>query len=76
MKLSIIVPCKNESRNISELHKKISNALDKLKYEIIYVDDGSTDETLKELKKIYDEDIQHVKILSFSKKSTKFITNF
>lgn len=71
MKLSIIVPCKNEARNISELHKKISNALDKLKYEIIYVDDGSTDETLKELKQIYDEDVQHVKILSFSKNFKK-----
>lgn len=67
MKLSIIVPCKNEANNILELHEKISNSLDKIKYEIIYIDDGSTDDTLKNLKNIYEQDMKHTKILSFSR---------
>lgn len=71
MKLSIIVPCKNEEGNIPELYEKINETLDKLKYEIIFVDDGSTDNTLKELKEIYEKDVQHVKILSFSRNFKK-----
>ena len=71
MRLSIIVPCKNEAENISELHKKISDSLDKLKYEIIYIDDGSIDNTLSNLKKIYEQDMKHTKILSFSRNFNK-----
>ena len=71
MKLSIIVPCKNRNDSIIELHNKIKNILDKIKYEIIYIDDGSTDRTLNQLKKIYEEDMQHVKILSFSRQFNK-----
>ena len=71
MKLSIIVPCKNEEGNITELYEKINETLDKLKYEIIFVDDGSTDNTLKELKEVYEKDVQHIKILSFSRNFKK-----
>ena len=71
MKLSIIVPCKNEAGNITELYEKINEILDKLKYEIIFVDDGSTDNTLKELKELYERDVQHIKILSFSRNFKK-----
>ena len=40
MKLSIIVPCKNEEGNITELYEKINETLDKLKYDItpVYID--------------------------------------
>lgn len=71
MKLSIIIPCKNGDDNILELHNKIIDTLDKIKYEIIYVDDGSTDDTLKKLKEIYEKDVQHVKVLSFSRTFNK-----
>lgn len=71
MKLSIIVPCKNEEGNISELYKSINETLDKLKYELIFIDDGSTDNTLKELKELYEKDVQHIKILSFSRNFKK-----
>jgi len=71
MKLSIIVPCKNEENNITELYKKISDALKDIKYEILFIDDGSVDQTMVKLRKLYEEDIQHVKVLSFSRNFMK-----
>ena len=45
MELSIVIPLLNENESIEELHQWISISLDKhkYKYEIIFVDDGSTD---------------------------------
>ena len=67
MKLSIIFPCKNDSRNILELYRLITDILGKIKYELIFVDDGSNDDTLDILKKLYNDDVKHIKILSFSR---------
>lgn len=67
MKLSIIIPCKNEYRNILELYRLITDILGKIKYELIFVDDGSNDDTLDILKKLYNDDVKHIKILSFSR---------
>ena len=56
MNFSIIVPFYNEQNNISLFHKEIIKAIEKIekkhKFEIIYVDDGSTDNTKKELLKL------------------------
>ncbi len=71
MKLSIIIPCKNKEGNISKLHKKIQDILNKIKYETIYIDDYSSDNTLKELHELYESDLQHVKVLSFSRNFNK-----
>lgn len=43
MKFSIIIPIFNEKKNISELIFQIKKSLKKYKYEIIIVDDSSTD---------------------------------
>ncbi len=66
MDISIVVPLYNEEENIEELHRKISDTLNKLpiSYEVIYIDDGSTDSTLKILEKIQKTD-SHVVVLSF-----------
>jgi glycosyltransferase involved in cell wall biosynthesis len=47
--LSVVVPVYNEAGNVAELHKKIVKACEKLdkSYEIIFVDDGSCDKTVK-----------------------------
>ncbi len=47
--LSVVVPIYNEEGNVQELHKQIVNACDKLgkSYEIIFVDDGSSDGTVE-----------------------------
>ena len=57
--LSIVVPVRNEEDNIADLISEIRKSLkNKINYEIIYVDDGSTDQTYKNLislQKIYKE---------------------
>ena len=67
MNLSIIIPCKNEEENVKGLYESISKVLNKVKYEIIYIDDGSTDNTLKNLRKLHQDDVLHVKYISFSR---------
>jgi dolichol-phosphate mannosyltransferase len=50
MDLSIVIPVRNEAGNIAPLVAEIGAALNgKAEYEIIYVDDGSTDATAAEL---------------------------
>lgn len=50
--LSIVVPLYNEEDNAIQLFNEIKEELDKLnkKYEIIFIDDGSTDNTLNKIK--------------------------
>lgn len=49
--LSVVVPAYNEEDALPELHKRLSNVIDKLgvDWEVIYVNDGSTDNTLNVL---------------------------
>ncbi len=55
--LSVIVPLYNEEENISPLHRHLESCLNNCKwtYEIIYVDDGSTDATFSELQGVMRE---------------------
>jgi dolichol-phosphate mannosyltransferase len=47
MNLSVVIPVRNEAPNIAPLVAEIRAALDsRLDYEIIYVDDGSSDDTV------------------------------
>ncbi len=54
--LSVIIPVHNEEENIPLLHEAISRVLEEraLSYEVIYVDDGSTDNTLFDCAAILD----------------------
>jgi glycosyltransferase involved in cell wall biosynthesis len=49
--VSIVIPVYNESPNIEPLHRELTEALsgEVLSYEVIYVDDGSTDDSLSRL---------------------------
>ncbi|MBP1752022.1 MAG: undecaprenyl-phosphate glycosyltransferase, DPM1-like family [Geobacteraceae bacterium] len=66
MDLSIVVPIYNEEENVRCLHEKISAALSgsNLAYELIIVDDGSTDRSFPLLKEIAETD-DRVKIIRF-----------
>ena len=46
-KLSIVIPILNEEKNIIPLTKKIIQNLKRIKYEIIFVDDSSIDDSNK-----------------------------
>lgn len=66
MDVSIVIPVFNEEGNIRQLYDEISvtmRGLD-INYEVIFIDDGSTDNTLPLLKKIQEVD-SHVEIIIF-----------
>lgn len=69
IKLSLVVPCYNEGENVIPFHEAVLNAFRDCGYdiEIVYVDDGSRDATLHNLKKIYARQDCPVKIVSFSR---------
>ena len=50
IKISVVVCVYNEEENINPLITQIDQAMQGMDYEIIYVDDGSTDKTLQNLK--------------------------
>ncbi len=66
--LSVIVPLCNEEENVLPLHQSLAESLQfyQFPYEIIYVDDGSTDATFVELLALARED-PHVSIVQLSR---------
>jgi glycosyltransferase involved in cell wall biosynthesis len=64
--LSIVIPVFNEQDNLVPLYKELSQVLSKLSqaYEIIFVDDGSTDSSFQELSDIHAGD-KSVKVIQF-----------
>ncbi len=55
MDFSLVIPCFNEEENIDRIIYEINNSITVYKYEIIIVDDKSTDNSLNILKKYKDE---------------------
>jgi len=65
MNISVVIPLYNEEENVHILHKRLKDVLNetKLDYEILYVDDGSQDNTLDHLEEIQKND-KNVVVLS------------
>lgn len=68
MKLSLVVPCYNEEKNVSLFYDAVRKdfASVDFDYEIVFVNDGSKDATFKELQKLCDGDVP-IKIVNFSR---------
>ncbi len=68
MKLSFVIPCYNEESNVNLIHDEIAKIfLPLYKYEIIFVNDGSSDNTLKSLKEILKNSKTKIKVINFSR---------
>ena len=74
-KVSIVIPCYFNELNVAETYKVlVRDVFEKRKdieFEIVFVDDGSRDKTLDELKKVQTYD-NHVKIVKLSRNFGEF----
>jgi len=69
--LSVVVPCYNEEETVADFYTEfIKNKAffdeNDLDYEVIYIDDGSKDRTVEEIKKLHEQD-EKVHMVSFSR---------
>lgn len=69
MKLSLVAPCYNEAENVAAFQDAVISAFEGCgyDYEIVFVDDGSRDATLHNLKKLYAQQKCPMKVISFSR---------
>jgi len=66
--LSIVVPCKNEFDVLDEFYKRTIKVIQNItsNYEIIFVNDGSTDNTLEKMLELHSKD-KNIKIIDLSR---------
>ena len=69
--LSVIVPCYNEEENVRDFYDELQKTSTffqekEIAIEILYIDDGSKDKTVAEVKKLRAQD-EHVRLISFSR---------
>ncbi|MEK6917110.1 MAG: glycosyltransferase family 2 protein [Nanoarchaeota archaeon] len=66
MDVSIVIPAYNEQENVKELYSKVSKTMKTLgkKYELIFIDDGSSDNTFEELLKLSKTD-KNLRVIKF-----------
>ena len=67
--ISIVVPCYNEEENIKLFYQELSKTMSKMKeltFEVIYVNDGSKDRSLSEMRELAKKD-KRVRYIAFSR---------
>lgn len=67
MKVSLVVPCYNEEENIALFADTAEEAMAGMEYEIIFINDGSKDNTIGELKKLVDAKRANITVVDFSR---------
>lgn len=64
--ISLVVPVYNEEENIKPMVKAVEEAMKKMSYELIFVDDGSSDTTVDVVKSTSKKN-SHIRIVEFSR---------
>ncbi|HNY84701.1 MAG TPA: glycosyltransferase family 2 protein [Anaerolineaceae bacterium] len=69
MKLSLVIPVYNEEKNLPELWRQITTAVTplNLSWDVTFVDDGSHDNSVAELKRIQLEDPRHIQVVELNR---------
>lgn len=67
MKLTLVVPCYNEESNVALFAKEAAAELAGIPYETIYVNDGSKDGTIAQLKALVKDRSEPIKVVDFSR---------
>jgi len=70
MNISVVIPLLNEKESLKELHDWIANVMqsNRFSYEIIFIDDGSTDDSWNTIKQLYSQNT--------NVKGIRFLKNF
>src|SRR3954464_15407266 len=64
--ISLVVPVHNETNNVRPLVERVRAALQNLEHEIVFIDDGSKDDSLEKLRALAREN-RNVKVISLSR---------
>jgi glycosyltransferase involved in cell wall biosynthesis len=66
--VAIVIPCFNEEGNLRETHRRVTQTISQAvhEYELVYVDDGSSDSTPQMLRKLQTDD-PHVRVVYLSR---------
>lgn len=68
--ISIVIPLFNEQDSLHPLFQRIVSVMSDIKhesYEVVFIDDGSTDNSWEQLLNLYNENPHHVKLIKFRK---------
>ena len=80
MNISVVIPLLNEQESLTELHDWIANVMQSnhFSYEIIFIDDGSTDESWKTIEQlsIKDDNVKGIRFLKNFGKSQALHAGF
>lgn len=68
MDLNIIIPLYNYEGKVLVLYNNLIEEINDIDYNLIFINNGSTDFTLEEMKNIHKKDFKRVKIINFSKR--------
>lgn len=66
--ISVVIPCYNEEQGLQELYRRLCAVLEPItaQFELLFVDDGSTDRSMDILKELHAQD-RRVKVIHFRK---------
>lgn len=65
--ISFVIPVLNEQDSLEPLHEAVTRSVESLAaaYEMIFIDDGSTDRSIAVLQELYARDREHVRVIQF-----------